>query len=137
MHAPVHSNRAAQASIETLLAFVIFLSAFAIVYASGSRLASAGQSRLAESLAQSSFDEFSGKLQSACALGSGNVRMVEVKGAPASLLQDGNSVVFTAGSFSSRANSSCPASIADESPSRTFRMENKEGTVEISPWENQ
>jgi hypothetical protein len=133
MHAPARSNLAAQASVETLLAFVIFLSAFAIVYASGSRLASAGQSRLSESLAQSTFDEFSAKLQSACALGSGNVRVVEVKGAPASLSQDGNSIIFTAGAFSSQANSGCPISISGESPLRSFRMENKEGTVEISP----
>lgn len=133
MRPATRSNSAAQASTETLLAFVIFLSAFAIVYAAGSRLASAGQSRLGTSLAQSSFDEFSGKLQSACALGSGNVRTVEVKGAPATLSQEGRSLIFTAGNFSSRANSTCSILLATDSPSRSFRIENSGGTIEISP----
>jgi len=131
MASPSHSR--AQASIEALLVFLIFLSAFGIVYAASSRLASAAQSRLDTSLSQSSFSDFSAKLQSACALGNGNVREVEVKGNAAFLSSPtGNSIVFAAGGFSARANSSCGIALAASAPSRFFRIENKEGTLEIS-----
>jgi len=132
MASPCHSR--AQSSIETLLVFLIFLSAFGIVYAASSRLASAAQSSLDTSLSQSTFSEFAAKLQSACALGSGNVRVVEVKGAPASLSQEGGgkSATFSAGSFAAQANSSCGISLATGAASRSFRIENKEGRLEIS-----
>jgi len=146
MRANISHNSRAQASIETLLVFLIFLSAFGIVYAASSRLASAAQSRLDTSLSQSAFSEFSAELQSACSLGNGNVREVEVKGKPATLaLAEGeaekaarepegrsSSIVFTAGNFSAHANSSCEILLATGSSSNFFRMENKEGTIEIS-----
>jgi len=136
----------AQASIETLLVFLIFLSAFGIVYAASSRLAAASQARLDTSLSQSSFLEFSSKLQSACALGNGNVREVEVKGKMATLMLadseaeqaalapggNGSSLIFTAGDFSARANSSCEILLSTVSPARAFRIENKDGVLEIS-----
>ncbi|MFA6907882.1 MAG: hypothetical protein WC263_03570 [Candidatus Micrarchaeia archaeon] len=131
MPSPPYSR--AQASIETLLAFIIFLSALGMVYAASTRLAAASQSRLDTSLSQSSFSDFAAKLQSACALGSGNVREVEVKGNAATLASPaGNSVVFTAGKFTSAANSSCEISLATSAPSRSFRIENRDGTLEIS-----
>jgi len=140
MASTTHSR--AQASIETLLVFLIFLSAFGIVYAASSRLASGAQTRLDTSLSQSSFSDFSAKLQSACSLGNGNVREVEVKGKPATLaLSDeaarlpgsgGSSLIFTTGSFSARANSTCGISLAASSPSRFFRIENKDGMLEIT-----
>ena len=143
MASPSHSR--AQASIETLLVFLIFLSAFGIVYAASSRLASSAQSRLDTSLSQSSFSDFSAKLQSACSLGNGNVREVEVKGKPATLTlvdggteQDapasdgGSSIIFTAGNFSARANFSCTISLATGVASRSFRIENKDGVLEIN-----
>ena len=100
MRTHANSNLIAQASIETLLVFLIFLSAFGIVYAASSRLAAGAQSRLDASLSQSSFLEFSSKLSSACSLGNGNVREVEVKGKSASLSSDGKSITFTTGNFS-------------------------------------
>ena len=130
MASPSHFR--AQASIETLLVFLIFLSAFGIVYAASSRLAAGAQSRLDTSLSQSSFSDFSAKLQSACSLGNGNVREVEVKGKEASLSVEGNGIIFTTGSFSARANSSCEISLAASSPARFFRIENKNGMLEIS-----
>jgi hypothetical protein len=124
----------AQASIETLFVFLIFLSAFGIVYAASSRLASAAQSRLDTSLSQSSFSEFAAKLQSACALGSGNVRTVEVKGKPALLspAPEGNGIIFTAGSFSARANTLCEISLLSDAAANAFIIENKNDTLEIS-----
>ncbi|MFA6214795.1 MAG: hypothetical protein WC717_05995 [Candidatus Micrarchaeia archaeon] len=129
---PQHGRCRAQASIETLLAFLIFLSAFGLVYAAGSRLASASQSRLDLSLSQSSFSEFSSKLASACSLGNGNVRIADVKGKPAALAADGNSVAFTAGNFSATASPPCQISIAASGPSKSFHIENKEGVLEIT-----
>jgi hypothetical protein len=128
--------RHGQASIETLLVFIIFLSAFGIVYAASSRLAAATQSRLDASLSQSTFSEFFAKLQSACSLGSGNVRIVEVKGKPASLAPagaGGKSIIFSAGSFSAQANSSCEISIASVEAASSFSIENNEGAISISP----
>ena len=130
MASPSYSR--AQASIETLIVFIIFLSAFGIVYAASSRLAAGAQTRLDTSLSQSSFSEFSAKLQSACALGNGNVREVEVKGKPAALSADGKSIKFTAGNFSSTTNSSCEISITTGSPAHSFSIENKDGALEIS-----
>jgi hypothetical protein len=141
MASPSHFR--AQSSIETLLVFLIFLSAFGIVYAASSRLAAVSQSRLDTSISQSSFSDFSAKLQAACALGNGNVRMVEVKGKPAALAlaeeegalsgSGGSSIFFTAGNFSARANSSCGISLAGSSPARVFRIENSNGTLLVSP----
>ena len=142
---PFQPSIRAQASIETLLVFLVFLSAFGIAYAAGSRLASASQSRLDTSLSQASFLEFAAKLQSACSLGNGNVREAEVKGKAATLMlaadgaeqasrahgSAGNSIVFTAGNFTAEANSSCEISIADGGPARSFTIENKNGTLEI------
>jgi len=132
MRAATHPNHLAQASIETLLVFLIFLSAFGIVYAASSRLASAAQSRLDTSLSQSAFSEFAAKLQSSCSLGSGNARTVEVKGKAATLSLQGKSVTFTAGNFSAQANSSCEILLATSGPSGAFHIENKDGTLEIS-----
>ena len=134
MRAQMRSNSHAQASIETLLVFLIFLSAFGIVYAASSRLASSAQSRLDASLSQSAFSEFAAKLQSACSLGNGNAREVPVKGAPASLSQEGGdkSVTFAAGNFIAQANSSCEISLATGAASRSFRIENKDGKIEIT-----
>jgi len=133
MRVQMRLNSHAQASIETLLVFLIFISAFSIVYVASSRLAASAQSRLDTSLSQSSFTEFAAKLQSACSMGNGNIRTVEVRGNPASLFADGNSIVFTAGSFSARANSSCELSLAASSPARFFRIENNNGTLLVSP----
>ncbi len=144
MASPSYSR--AQASIETLIVFIIFLSAFGIVYAASSRLAAGAQTRLDTSLSQSSFSDFAAKLQSACALGNGNVREVEVKGKPATLAlaedsagqaanapgDAGSSIAFSAGSFSARANSSCGISLRTDSSARSFRIENANGTLEIS-----
>ena len=133
MRAHRRSSILAQASIETLLVFLIFLSAFGIVYAASSRLASAAQSRLDTSLSQSTFSDFAAKLQSACSLGSGNVREVEVKGNTVALASSAsNSITFTAGNFSAQANSSCEISLAAGAPSRFFRIENKDGKLEVS-----
>ena len=132
MRAYTRSNFLAQASIETLLVFLIFLSAFGIVYAAGSRLAAAAQSRLDISSSQSSFSDFAAKLQSACFLGNGNVRVVEVNGKAAILSTEGNSITFTAGSFSARVNSTCEISLLASEPSRSFRIENMNGTLEIT-----
>lgn len=133
MRAHRHTGIPAQASIETLLVFLIFLSAFGIVYAASSRLAASAQSRLDKSLSQSSFSEFSAKLQSSCALGSGNARVVQVKGNTAALTSPtSNSVTFTAGNFTAQANSSCEISIAASAASRFFKIENNGGTLLIS-----
>ena len=143
---PFHPSIRAQASIETLLVFLVFLSAFGIVYAASSRLAAGAQARLDESLSQASFLEFAAKLQSACSLGNGNVREAELKGKMATLaLADGDSgqaarlvgggrsaISFTAGKFSARANSTCEIEIAASGPARSFRIENRNGTLEIS-----
>ena len=143
---PSPSYSRAQASTETLLVFLIFLSAFGIVYAASSRLAASAQARIDASLSQSSFLDFSAKLQSACSLGNGNVREMEVKGKAAALAlaeekigQDahtpgdtGGSIIFTAGNFSARANSSCEISLAASGALRHFTIENKNGTLEIN-----
>ena len=125
-------GKKAQASAETLIVFLIFLSAFGIIYAASSRLAASAQSHLDISLSQKDFSEFSSKLASACSLGNGNAREAWVKGKPAELSMEGNSVIFAAGSFSARVNSTCEISLSTNGPARAFHIENKEGVLEIN-----
>lgn len=121
-----------QLSVELLVAFTIFLSLLAISYAASMRLASATSARLDIELANSSASQLSSAIGSACSLGSGNVRMVEISGKPATLAYDGSSLAFTAGAFTSQIASPCPFLISNPGPSSSFRVENLDGKIEIS-----
>lgn len=121
-----------QLSLELLAAFIIFLSLLAASYLASARLASATDSRLRLELANSSFVRLSSALERACALGSGNVRTADVSGEPALLSEQGGLLAFTAGKFSAQALFACPISVLRANPAKSFRIENKDGTLEIS-----
>ncbi len=121
-----------QLSLELLAAFAIFLSLLAISYLASMRLASATETRLEIGLANSSFARFTSALDRACSLGDGNVRAVEISGEPASVSSEGGLLIFTAGNFSAQASPACPISIIQANPARNFRVENKDGTLQIS-----
>ena len=119
-------------SLELLAAFAIFLSLLAVSYIASTRLAAAVESRLRLELAASSFARLSSALERACALGGGNVRAVEISGEPALLSEEGGLLIFTAGNFSAQAAYACPISVLQANPAKSFRVENKDGTLEIS-----
>ena len=121
-----------QLSAETLLVFLVFLSIFALAFAAVSNVGAASQKKVEEELSRSSFNEFSSKLHSACRLGNGNVRVVEIKGSPATLSLEGGSLKFSTQHFSSSLNSSCGLSLLQDSPSQEFIITSIEGKIEIT-----
>lgn len=121
-----------QISLESLLLFLIFLSLLGVSLAASNRISAAAQSRIAYEKSASDFQGFAANLKSACVLGNGNVRVVELKGGAALLAADGKSLVFAAGNFSSQLNSSCELAVIQPSTATEFTIENKGGKIEIS-----
>ncbi|HIH30993.1 TPA: hypothetical protein HA243_06360 [Candidatus Micrarchaeota archaeon] len=121
-----------QLSLEALLLFLVFLSLLGIAFLSASRIGSAAQEKISFELAKSSFGDFSSKLFSACSMGNGNARTVEIQGAPATLTAQGKTITFSSGNFSAKIGSECEAVILHEGPSDGFIIENKQGKIEIS-----
>ena len=121
-----------QVSVETLLVFLIFLMVLGIAYFASSKIAGAAQREEAYALSKNSFGEFSSKLSQACSLGNGNVRKVDVAGAPASIRMEGDALEYSAGNFSAELNSSCEISVADGGASNVFLIRNNGGKIEVS-----
>lgn len=122
----------AQASLELLIVFLVFLSALGISLAATSKIGAAVQEKENYNLAAASFRGLSAKIESACAMGNGNIRLAEISGAKAKVSSDGKSIFFSAGSFNSSQNFSCEIASLADSPSSSFRIENKDGAIEIS-----
>lgn len=123
--------RRGQASVETLLVFLIFLMVLGVAYFAASRIAAAAQQRMGISLSEKSFSELSAKLWEACSLGNGNVRTVKMEGVGANISASGNSLLFSAGGFSAKVNSSCEIS-GGVLNAASARIENVGGKLEIS-----
>lgn len=121
-----------QLSFELLLVFLIFLSLLGISYTATSKASAAAAKKISYELSRSSFEDFSAKLESACNLGNGNVRTVQIKGEKAALFAEENTLTFTAKNFSGKINSPCNLTLLQSSQSSEFTIENKEGTIEIS-----
>jgi uncharacterized protein (UPF0333 family) len=122
----------AQASLELLLLFAVFLTLLGISLFSASKLNAAAQKRSELSLAERSFADFSAKLSQVCSLGNGNVRTVKIEGAKAEISEEGNALTFQAGSFAASAASSCEISVQQAAPSDRFTIRNIDGKIEIS-----
>jgi hypothetical protein len=122
----------AQASAETLVVFLIFLSVFAIAASAAYRTGAAAQSRAELLLSQNSFSELSEKIGEACLLGPGNVRTISLARGNATLAASGKEFLFTSGNFKAAGRSGCEISVAQASPSTAFRIENIGGKIEIS-----
>ena len=120
-----------QVSLETLLVFLIFLIVLGISYTAASAIGAAAQKKIDSSLARQSFAEFSAMVSETCSLGNGNVRIVEIKGPPATVAAEGNSYSFSAGPFSATANSSCGIS-APSQPAKSFTIQNINGKIGVS-----
>jgi len=131
---PMAGRKKAQISVETLLVFLVFLILLGIAYTATTRLGSASQKSINTALSRESFNELSSKAEQVCILGDGNVRVVSIKGEAATLTAQGNSLKFeTASGFSDSYPLSCTLDIQQQSPSRTFTVENIGGTkVKIS-----
>ncbi len=121
-----------QVSVETLMVFLIFLILLGIAYTAASKIGTQAQQKISRTISQSSFDEFSSKLEQACTLGNGNVRTIEIKGTPAQISAQENTLYFEAKGFSSSKKIPCQLSILQDMPSSSFTIENIEGTIEIS-----
>lgn len=121
-----------QSSIESLLVFLIFLSLLGSAYLASSKLGQAAQRKMDWEFAKSSFADFFSKLESACSLGNGNVRQVELARGQAAIYAEGKAATFTSSSFVAQANSSCELSVIQTGQSNKFTIKNVGGKIEIS-----
>lgn len=121
-----------QLSLESLLLFLIFLSLLGVSLAASSRIGSAAQARLSYEKAASDFRLLSEKTDSACALGNGNVRQLELSGPPAAISAEAGELTFSAGGFSAQHSCPCNISVLRGEPAASFSIENKGGQLEIS-----
>ncbi|VVC00897.1 Uncharacterised protein [uncultured archaeon] len=122
----------AQVSAETMLVFLIFLILLGIAYHATTRIGTGAQGKIESVLSRNSFNNFAAKVEEACQLGNGNVRIAEIQGDPATIVSDGRSFTFTAKGFSAGANSSCNIDVIQNQPAKSFRIENEQGTVKVS-----
>ncbi|MEM4633586.1 MAG: hypothetical protein QW275_00340 [Candidatus Anstonellaceae archaeon] len=120
-----------QISAEALLLLVIFLSLLGISLAASNRIGQAIQAKIEFEKSSADFRLFLEKLDSACRLGSGNVRVVELSGSPAAITLQNKTLHFQAGNFSGKANPNCQIILETASPSKEFIIQNKDGILEI------
>ena len=121
-----------QVSVETLMVFLIFLILLGIAYTAASKIGARAQQKISSTISQNSFDEFSSKLEQACALGNGNIRTIQIRGGPAQIRAQENTLYFEANGFSSGKKINCHISILQDQPSGFFTIQNIDGTIEIS-----
>lgn len=105
----------------------------AIVLASSSQIRGMAQGRFDKAVSQQAFNDFSSKAERACALGDGNVRVFSTSGGEASIANAGaKSIVFTMLNLSNSLDLPCDFGGLPPSPSSSFTIENKGGTIEIT-----
>lgn len=123
----------AQISVETLMVFLLFLVLLGIAYTATSKLGFAADRQVNAALSRGSFNDLSNRMEEACILGNGNVRMVSIKGSPASLSQAGEKQLeFRTPYYANTVNSSCALEVALLGPSSAFTIKNIGGKIEIS-----
>ena len=125
----------AQISVETLLVFLLFLVLLGIAYTAASKLGAASQNQINAALSRETYNELSSRLESACLLGQGNVRVVDVKGEAAALsvaAGSGRELEFRAPHFSGAIKSPCTITGVPSGASRSFTIANTGSGLEIS-----
>ncbi len=103
-----------------------------ISYFATTRIGAGAQEKVQLTLSKSSFSNLISKIGQCCTLGNGNLRTVEIKGTPASLSSEGKTIHFTTQAFNSTASFSCEIEVLQETPSKSFRVENVDGKIIIS-----
>lgn len=123
----------AQISVETLLVFVLFLVLLGIAYTASTRLGAASQQSINAALSRESFNELSGKIEEACLLGGGNLRVVLIKGPAATLSSSGQELSFNTPSLKQplKKKSNCGLNIEKTGASAEFSISNENGEVFI------
>jgi len=122
----------AQISLEALMLFALFLAMLAIVLASSSQIRGMAQNRTDAAISQQAFNDFSSKAGRACALGDGNVRVFSTQGAASISGTGSKSLVFTMLNITHNLELPCDIGGLPASPSNSFTIENKGGTIEIT-----
>jgi uncharacterized protein (UPF0333 family) len=121
----------AQLSLEALLLFAIFLFLLAIALAANYQIREMASAKVGSMLARQAFGEFSSKLESACLLGSGNVRTFSSSIGAVSIKKANSSAIqFSVANFSYAAQSSCEIEEASGS-AESFTIENVDGKIRI------
>ncbi|MCX8194568.1 MAG: hypothetical protein N3G22_00455 [Candidatus Micrarchaeota archaeon] len=121
-----------QLSTELLVVFLVFLALLGLSLAAIDRTLRVSQQKISQAKFDSAFADFYSKLESACSLGEGNVRHFAVEGGKASVSASGTGFTLSLFGISKSGSSSCEIEIADEAPSETFTISNKEGKLVIS-----
>ena len=120
----------AQASAESLVVFLVFISILGIAALAISRIGDAAKTRLDSATLQSSMGSLSYAISQACSMGDGNVRQVRLN-APTSLVASGKTLRLSNGNSSLEKDFNCellPASLRSD----TFTVSNLNGKIEIS-----
>lgn len=130
--AACRSSSKAQISVETLLVFLVFLIILGVAYTASTKLGAASQQSIGKALSRETFNELSSKIEEACLLGNGNVRIVQVKGQPVSLSASGRALEFTAPDFSTQKEFSCDIDSVPASAKTAFTIRNENGKIKIS-----
>ncbi len=130
-HLPFHPSFAkAQISLEALLLFALFLSILSVALFTSSKIGNMAQNRVNSALARQAFNDFSSKVSSACALGDGNSRSFSA-GSQVALAYEQGRLIFTMLNNSYSLPLACDATTPG-APSGKFKIENKDGAIEIS-----
>jgi hypothetical protein len=103
-----------------------------IAASSVSGIGRAAQSRADEMLAQNAFFDLSAKIDEACSLGPGNMRLLSLARGNATISANGSAIRFSSGKFSFERRFGCTISTASSLPSSEFRVENIDGKIEIT-----
>jgi len=124
----------AQISVETLLVFLVFLVILGIAYTASTKLGAASQQSIGKALSRETFNELSSKIEEACLLGNGNVRIVQVKGQPMALSASGRTITFNVGEpeFTAQKDFYCDIDPTPASAKTAFTIRNEDGIIKIS-----
>jgi hypothetical protein len=122
----------AQASLDTMASFLIFISALAVSAAAAFAILSASNARIERDLAQKGFADLSSKINDACAMGDGNMRTISLGSKNNTLESQGSKLLFFSGEYSESVHFLCNVSVESGGPSNSFKIENVGGLIVVS-----
>ncbi|MCX6769074.1 MAG: hypothetical protein NT051_00120 [Candidatus Micrarchaeota archaeon] len=120
----------AQASAESLVVFLVFISILGIAALAISRIGDAAKTRLDSATLQSSMGSLSYAISQACAMGGGNVRQVRLSSA-ATLSTDGKKLRLSSGNSSLEKDFNCEL-LPINLHAGSFTISNLDGKIDIS-----
>ena len=126
-----------QVSAEMLTVFFVFLILLSISVTAIEYVGKASKEKAKKAEFSALFQEFRSKADSACRLGPGNVRHMQIPYGTASVFSNGDELGFSWEGSSQSFHLPCNYEISLPGPIREIAIANKEGTIEISSIEQE